>query len=97
MNQQPKTNVLKTEPAVVVSTITAFLIAVMTGLAVFGIPMSDEQQKAVIATVAPTVGVVALIGPVIRQLVYSPESAQNIQNDAVATTQQGEVPTKLPV
>lgn len=47
-----------TEPAVTVASITAAVAAVLALLAAFGLPVSPEQQTAIL-------GVVAVIGPLV--------------------------------
>jgi hypothetical protein len=94
---QPKDSIFKTEPAFVVSTITAALTAVIGALVAFGLDLSDEQQKAVIGCVAPLVGVIFFLGPVIRNFVYSPHSTQKLVNAAESAGAKGETPPVTPV
>ena len=64
------------EPAVYISTITAFLTAII-GLAVaFGANITDQQQTAILGAVAAAVPIIALLGPVIRQFVTPAKRAQ---------------------
>ena len=70
------------EPAVIISTVTAFLVAAIGALVAFGADITEEQKNAVITVVAPLVGVIFLIGPVIRQFVFSPKTTQNLVNKA---------------
>lgn len=66
---------MRTEPSTIISVLTA-LVAAGIGVAVaFGADLTDAQQTAILATVAPLAGVIALLGPVIRQFVVSPASA----------------------
>jgi len=93
----PKTNILRTEPAVVISTVTAVLTALIgTGLA-FGLNISDDQKNALIGSVAPLVGVIFLIGPVIRTFVYSPASTEKLVESATAKESAGETPPVPPL
>ena len=58
---------MKNEPAVSVGSITAAVAAVLVLLVSFGVPLSDDQQKAilgVVAVVAPLLGAVLIRGKV---------------------------------
>lgn len=92
----PKQSIIKTEPAVVVSTVTALLTALLGFGAAFGLDLSDAQRNAVIGVVAPAVAVIALVGPVIRGFVYSPSSTQELVIAARETGTAGETPPVLP-
>ncbi len=62
------------EPAVLISTVSAFLTAIL-GLGVaFGAEITDDQKNAILGVVAAVVPIIALIGPLIRGFVYSPKS-----------------------
>ena len=70
------------EPAVIISTLTAFLTAAIgLGLS-FGLNISQEQQDAMLRMLAAMVALIALLGPVIRQFVFSPRSTQQLVNKA---------------
>ena len=70
------------EPAVIISTITAFLTAAIgLGLA-FGLEISEEQQDAMLKMLAATVTLLAAIGPIIRTFVFSPKSTQELVSNA---------------
>ena len=94
---QPKPNALKSEPAVIVSTITALLTALIGFGAAFGLDLDEDQRNAVIGVVAPAVAVIAMVGPVIRGFVYSPDSTQKLVNAAEKAGQKGEEPPVTPV
>ncbi len=68
------TNLFKSEPAVVVSTITAFLGAIIGVFIAFGADISEEQKQSVLYAVGPCVGVIFLLGFLIRGMVYSPDT-----------------------
>lgn len=70
------------EPAVIITSVTAFLAEVFGLCVAFGIDISDSQQKAIIGTVTALAALIAIIGPVIRQFVYSPHSTQTLVNTA---------------
>jgi len=92
-----KTNILRTEPAVVISTVTAVLTALIgVGLA-FGLDISKERQDALLAAVGPLVGVILLMGPVIRTFVYSPNSTDKLVNSATQKEAAGETPPITPL
>lgn len=81
----PKTTLLDKEPAIAVSTVTAFLTAILGMGAAFGLDLSEEQRTAVISVIAPTAAIIFLIGPVIRQTVFSPRTAQSLVNRAATS------------
>jgi uncharacterized membrane protein len=70
------------EPAALISTITAFLTAGIGLALAFGLKISQEQQDAMLKMLAATVALLLMIGPVIRQFVYSPHSTQTLVNTA---------------
>lgn len=70
------------EPLITVGGITAIISAILVFLKSFGVDISDDQQEAIrnlVAVLAPVV--LALVA---RQFVYSPNSAQRIQDKAYA-------------
>jgi hypothetical protein len=93
----PSTNILKAEPAVAISTITALLTALIGFGAAFGLNLSDDQKNAVIGCVAPAVAVIFLLGPIVRAFVYSPESTQKLVNAAESAGAKGETAPVTPV
>jgi hypothetical protein len=82
---------VKSEPASLISIITAFLVAVIGLGAAFGLDISEEQRNAVIAVVAPAAGVIALLGPIIRQYVFAPDTVEGVNDKAYAKGVAGEV------
>ena len=62
-------NIAKTEPALVVSSLTAFATAVIAVLVAFNAGITQAQQNAILGMIAPTVGVIILAGAIIRQFV----------------------------
>lgn len=68
----------KTEPARVVSTLTALLTALIGVAVAFGLNVSEPQQNALLGAIAPIVAVIFLMGEIIRGQVYSPDSAEKI-------------------
>lgn len=73
---------MQQEPATIVSVIVGALTAVIGVLVAFGLDVSDDQRNAIIGAVAPLSAVIALLGPIIRQFVWSPESVKEIVDDA---------------
>ena len=70
------------EPAVIITTLTTFLTAAIgLGLA-FGLDISQEQQDAMLKMLAAMATVIAVLGPVIRTFVFSPNSTQELVNKA---------------
>lgn len=53
---------MKNEPAITVASITAVVAAIIGALVAFGVNLSDDQQKAILA-------LVAVVGPVVAGLV----------------------------
>lgn len=70
------------EPAVIISTITAFATALIGALVAFGVDFTEEQRDAILSTLAAGFAVIMLLGPVIRQFVFSPNSTQELVNKA---------------
>ena len=60
---------MKSEPALMVTSATAIVLAVVGLLVAFGVNVSDEQQDALLALVAALVPILPLVGLVIRQFV----------------------------
>ena len=73
---------MNSEPAAIIAAIAAFANAAVGCIVAFGIDWSQEQQNAILGVVAATTALIAILGPVIRQFVYSPESAQKLVNTA---------------
>ncbi len=95
MNQKSAVvSFVKQEPATAISLVTAFLTEVF-GLAVaFGLGFSPEQQAAIISTVTATAGLIAFLGPAIRQFVTPTAKAQAAIDAAYqATPGKDEKPT----
>jgi len=86
MDRQPieqPTSFLQREPAVVVSTLVSFLTAGVGFGVAFGLDIDDDQQQAIIAVVAPAVAVIFMVGPVLRQFVWSPASVKEVRAASV--------------
>lgn len=73
-------SIVKREPATVISVVTGLITAIIGLLVAFGIDVSQEQQTAIISVVVALSAVIALVGPIIRQFVYSPNSVETIAN-----------------
>lgn len=92
-----KTNILRTEPAVVISTVTAVLTALIgVGLA-FGLDISKERQDALLSSIGPLTGVIFLLGPIIRTFVYSPNSTDKLVTSATRQEAAGNPPPVTPL
>lgn len=76
---------MRTEPSVIVGTITAFVTAAIGLLVAFGLDVTDDQKNAVLAMTAVLAPVIA--GIIIRGKVFSPETVDDIM----------ETPTSGPV
>lgn len=69
---------MKTEPATIITSVTALIVAVFGLVAAFGLDISPETQKAVLGVVSPTVALIFLLGPIIRNYVYAPATVEKI-------------------
>lgn len=83
------------EPAVVISTATAFLTAILGCAAAFGFNLDDTQRNAVLGVVAPAVALLFLLGPIIRTFVYAPDTVQKKVNEAASKGAMGETQTPV--
>lgn len=72
----------KTEPARLVSTVTAVLTALFGVVAAFGLPVSEGQQNAILGAVTPIVAAIFLMGEIIRGQVYAPDTVEDIKESA---------------
>jgi uncharacterized membrane protein len=71
-------SIVKREPATVISAVVGLITAIIGLFVAFGIDVSTEQQNAIIGAVVSLSAVIALLGPVIRNWVYSPASVERI-------------------
>ena len=67
-------NPIKTEPALVVSTIMAFITIAIA----FGAPISPEQKAALQENLPAIIGGIFLMGGTIRQLVFAPATVDKL-------------------
>lgn len=70
---------MQREPAVVVSTVTAFLTALFAVAVAFGLDLAPERQRAILAAVAPCVAIIFLVGPLVRRFVYAPATVARLE------------------
>jgi hypothetical protein len=82
---------LQTEPARIISTITAAATALVALLVAFGVDMSEDQRTAILSAVAVAAPIVG--GLVIRQNVYSPAAVEKV---ADRQYEAGKPPTEEP-
>jgi len=91
---------LNREPAVIIAAIVAFFTAAVGLGAAFGLDVSDAQRQAIIGVVAPTVGIILLIGPVIRQFVKPVPRAEadeaKAYNEGLAAASGAVIPAVVP-
>jgi hypothetical protein len=78
---------VKTEPALIVGAITAFITAVIAVLVAFNVEMTQAQQNAILGVTAPTVGVILLAAGIIRQFVR-PAATSVSTNEAKQVAQE---------
>lgn len=79
---------MQKEPATIVSVIIGALTAVI-GVVAFGLDISDTQRNAIIGAVAPLAVLIALVGPFIRQFVFSPKTTQEFVDTAYQAGRSG--------
>ncbi len=73
---------MRTEPAVIVAATTAVAVAVVGLLVAFGVPMTEDQQAAVLGVVGALAPIVA--GVVTRHFVYAPATVTDTVARAAA-------------
>jgi argininosuccinate lyase len=93
----PKGSIIKSEPALSVGVVTAFLTEFFGLLVAFGVDLSTEQQSAIIATVTAAATLIVVMSGIIRQLVWSPESVEKLTDQAYKKGDAGEVPPVNPL
>jgi len=93
--EQP-TSFLQREPAVVVSTIVSFLTAAVGFGVAFGLDIDDTQRDAIISVVSPAVAMIFLMGPILRQFVWSPASVKEVRAASVMAGETNSVPPIVP-
>lgn len=71
---------LQREPAITVSTVTAFVTAVIGLLIAFGMDISEDQRNAILGVIGPAFVVILALGPIVRQFVYAPKTVKQIAN-----------------
>ncbi len=74
--------IVKHEPAYIITTITAFLVAAFGLAATFGFNVSEETQKALFAMVSSAVALIFVLGPIIRQYVTPVAKAEEKIDEA---------------
>jgi hypothetical protein len=87
---------LDREAATIISTVTAALEAIIGVGAAFGLGLDADQRNAVLGAVAPMVGATLMLGPIIRQFVWSKHSVQTEITAAHAAGKADEPKPKLP-
>jgi hypothetical protein len=68
---------VKSQPATLISLVTALLSALITVAVAFGADITDAQRDAILTAGGALCLVIAALGPVIRQFVVSPQTAAN--------------------
>lgn len=77
---------LSKEASVIITTVTGLIGTVVTLLVVFGVDLSAEQQAAIGATAAAFLTAIFLVGPIIRQFVFSKNSTDKLVDQAYRAT-----------
>lgn len=80
---------LNKEPAVIVTAVSGAMTAVIGLLVAFKIDVTQDQQNAIIACVSAFSALIALLGPILRSYVWSPNSVKDVAETAART---GDVP-----
>lgn len=75
------------EAATIISSVIALVTAIIGLLVAFGIDINDDRRNAIIATLSAACGVILLVGPIIRQFVFSKNTVNNIAQEAAVTQQ----------
>ena len=73
---------MEKEPAVIISSISSFLLAGFTLLAVFGFDVDEETRTAIVGIVGPVVTLI--LGFVIRSKVFAPATVERLEAEAAA-------------
>lgn len=81
---------MRTEPSVIVGTITGAAAAVIAVLVAFGVPITDDQRTALLGLVAVLAPVIAAV--IIRGKVYAPETVQRLVREAHPSPARTSVP-----
>ena len=66
---------MATEPARIITAITAFVTAVLGLVSAFGLGLTDDQRNAILGVIGPTVVLIIVAGELIRSKVVSPKAA----------------------
>jgi len=74
------------EPATIIAAVTALVTAILGLLVAYGVPISEDQRNAILGTLAATCTVILVMGPVIRQYVWSPNSVEKKVTEAYEAT-----------
>jgi hypothetical protein len=77
---------IRSEPAVIISGLTGLVTASIALALAFGLDVSDEQRNAILGVIGPAVGVVLLVGGLIRQFVVAPDTHQQEVAEAASDT-----------
>lgn len=76
---------MQKEPALTVATVTAFVSAIIGLLVAFNIDITENQRDAILTVIGAAFPIIILVGGVIRQFVWSPNSVEDIR-DAYRTS-----------
>lgn len=74
------------EAATIITTITAFLAAVMTLLVAFNIHITEDQRNAILTTAGAFFALILAVGPIIRGFVWSKDSVEKKVTEAYEAT-----------
>lgn len=87
---------MQREPIVYTTAFTSLIVALFTIAALFGLDVSGDTQEKVLTAGASIIGALVVLTPMIRQLVYSPASAKQIEQGAQPAPMDAAPPHPLP-
>ena len=70
------------EPVAIIGALTAAVAAVLGLLVAFGLPITEEQQSAILAAIGPVAALIVGAAFLIRSKVYAPATVEKIAADA---------------
>ncbi len=74
------------EPATIITTITAFIAAIMTLLVAFNIHITEDQRTAILTTAGAFFALLLAVGPIIRGFVWSKDTVEKKVDQAYEAT-----------
>lgn len=72
-------SLLNREPAVIIATVTAFIVQLFAILALFGLNLPEDVRMALLAIVEPVVILIFSLGVIIRANVFAPATVEHME------------------